>query len=159
MVGVISICAVVVGPERRGRPKTVQQGNREWVSIIGSINAMGWAISPFIIFQGKQPSPLGTRSKWRTERPTDIQTHRPRCCSFTGVLVSGIARFACSCGAKRSVSTTRSSTDSFLPSPTPSAAVKRGGRLSPMSSAAASTKTSGTTSSSACPHDTASAPS
>ena len=53
MLGVISTGAVVTGSKRRGRPKTVQQGNREWTSIIEGINAIGWAIPPFIIFQGK----------------------------------------------------------------------------------------------------------
>lgn len=53
MMGVISTGAVVTGSERRGRPKTVQQGDQEWASIIASINAMGWAIPPFVIFQGK----------------------------------------------------------------------------------------------------------
>jgi hypothetical protein len=53
MMGVISTGAVVTGSERRGRPKTVEQGNRELASIIASINAMGWAIPLFVIFQGK----------------------------------------------------------------------------------------------------------
>ena len=39
--------------ERRGRPKAVQPGNREWVTVIQGINAAGWAIPPFIIFAGK----------------------------------------------------------------------------------------------------------
>ena len=50
MMGVISTGAVVTGSERRGRPKTVQQGDQEWASIIASINAIGWAIPPFVIF-------------------------------------------------------------------------------------------------------------
>jgi hypothetical protein len=53
MAGVISIGDVVTGSERRGRPKKVQQGDREWTSIIQGINAKGWAIPPFIIFAGK----------------------------------------------------------------------------------------------------------
>lgn len=53
MMGVISTGAVVTAADRRGRPKTVQQGNREWVTAIQGINATGWAIPPFIIFQGK----------------------------------------------------------------------------------------------------------
>jgi hypothetical protein len=53
MMGMISTGAVVTAAERRGRPKTVQQGNREWVTAIQGINAMGWAIPPFIIFKGK----------------------------------------------------------------------------------------------------------
>jgi hypothetical protein len=53
MMGQISTRAVVTGSERRGRPKAVQQGNREWTTVIQGINATGWAIPPFIIFQGK----------------------------------------------------------------------------------------------------------
>jgi hypothetical protein len=53
MMGMISTGAVVTGSERRGRPKTVQQGNREWTTVILGINATGWSIPPFIIFQGK----------------------------------------------------------------------------------------------------------
>jgi hypothetical protein len=53
MMGMISTGAVVTGSDRRGRPKTIQQGNREWTTVIQGINAMGWAIPPFVIFQGK----------------------------------------------------------------------------------------------------------
>lgn len=52
-MGVISTGAVVTAADRRGRPKTVQQGNREWATAIQGINATEWAIPPFIIFQGK----------------------------------------------------------------------------------------------------------
>jgi hypothetical protein len=52
MMGMISTGAVVTSSERRGRPKSVQQGNREWTTVIQGINAMGWSIPPFIIFQG-----------------------------------------------------------------------------------------------------------
>ncbi|KAF1928545.1 DDE-domain-containing protein, partial [Didymella exigua CBS 183.55] len=38
---------------RRGRPKAIQPGNREWVTVIQGINAAGWAIPPFIIFAGQ----------------------------------------------------------------------------------------------------------
>jgi hypothetical protein len=53
MMGQISTGAVVTSSERRGRAKTVQQGDREWTTVIQGINAMGWPIPPFIIFQGK----------------------------------------------------------------------------------------------------------
>jgi hypothetical protein len=52
-MGMISTGAVVTGSDRRGRPKNVQQGNREWTTVIQGVNATGWAIPPFIIFQGK----------------------------------------------------------------------------------------------------------
>ena len=44
---------VVTGSERRGRPKAIQPGDREWVTAILGINAAGWAIPPFLIFAGK----------------------------------------------------------------------------------------------------------
>jgi hypothetical protein len=53
MMGQISTGAVVTASERRGRPKMVQQGNREWTTLIQGINATGWAIPPFIIFKGR----------------------------------------------------------------------------------------------------------
>jgi hypothetical protein len=53
MIGIISTGAVVTGSERQGQPKSVQQGNQEWTTVIQGVNAMGWAIPPFIIFQGK----------------------------------------------------------------------------------------------------------
>jgi hypothetical protein len=34
MMGMISTSAVVTGSERRGRLKSVQQGNREWTTVI-----------------------------------------------------------------------------------------------------------------------------
>jgi hypothetical protein len=53
MIGMISPGAVITGSERWGRPKSVQQGNQEWTTVIQGINATGWAIPPFIIFKGK----------------------------------------------------------------------------------------------------------
>jgi hypothetical protein len=53
MMGQISTGLVVTASERRGRPKAVQQGNREWTTVIQGINATGWAIPPFIIFKGR----------------------------------------------------------------------------------------------------------
>ena len=53
MMGQISHGTVVRGADRRGRPKMVQQGNREWVTVIQGVGAIGWAIPPFIIFAGK----------------------------------------------------------------------------------------------------------
>ncbi|KAJ8113250.1 hypothetical protein OPT61_g4571 [Boeremia exigua] len=53
IMGKIMSQLVVTGSERRGRPKAVQPGNREWVTVIQGINAAGWAIPPFIIFAGQ----------------------------------------------------------------------------------------------------------
>lgn len=53
MMGVISTGAVVTASERRGRPKTVQQGHREWATLVQGVGATGRVIPPFIIFAGK----------------------------------------------------------------------------------------------------------
>jgi hypothetical protein len=53
MMGKITTQLVVTGSERRGRPKSIQPGNREWVTLIQAINATGWTIPPFLIFAGK----------------------------------------------------------------------------------------------------------
>jgi hypothetical protein len=51
MMGQISPGAVVTASERRGRPKAIQPGDREWATAIVSINAKGWAIPAFLIFK------------------------------------------------------------------------------------------------------------
>jgi hypothetical protein len=53
LMGKISSQLVVTGSERRGRPKAIQPGNREWVTTIHGISAAGWAIPPFIVFAGQ----------------------------------------------------------------------------------------------------------
>ena len=50
-MGVIATAKVITGTDRAGRPRTVQPGNREWVTIIEAINALGVAIPPLIIFK------------------------------------------------------------------------------------------------------------
>ena len=52
-MGKISAQLVVTSSERRSRPKAIQPGNREWVTVIHGISAAGWAIPPFIIFAGQ----------------------------------------------------------------------------------------------------------
>ncbi|RKL09147.1 hypothetical protein BFJ70_g16698 [Fusarium oxysporum] len=53
MMGMIGSGVVVTGAERRGKPKSVQPGNREWVTVIQAINAEGRAIDPFIVVTGQ----------------------------------------------------------------------------------------------------------
>ena len=53
MMGKITTQLVVTASERRIRPKAVQSGNREWVTVIAAINAAGWTIPPFLIFAGQ----------------------------------------------------------------------------------------------------------
>jgi hypothetical protein len=52
-MGVISTSKVITTSDRKGRPRTRQPGNRTWVTAIEAVNAKGWAIPPFIIFDGK----------------------------------------------------------------------------------------------------------
>jgi hypothetical protein len=52
-MGVISTSKVVTCAGRKGRPKTVQPGNREWVTVVHGINAQGWAIPPLLILAAK----------------------------------------------------------------------------------------------------------
>jgi hypothetical protein len=52
-MGVISTSKVITTSDRKGRPRTRQPGNREWVTAIEAIGAKGSAIPPFIIFAAK----------------------------------------------------------------------------------------------------------
>ncbi|KAH7471139.1 hypothetical protein FOMA001_g13604 [Fusarium oxysporum f. sp. matthiolae] len=53
MMGIIMAGMVVTSSERQGRPKSVQPGNREWITVIEAINAEGQSIPPFIIGAGQ----------------------------------------------------------------------------------------------------------
>ncbi|OBS15414.1 hypothetical protein FPOA_17526 [Fusarium poae] len=53
MMGIIQSGMVVTGSEREGRPKSVQPGNREWITAIQAINAEGQLIPPFLIGTGQ----------------------------------------------------------------------------------------------------------
>jgi hypothetical protein len=53
IIGLITLAKVITASERRHRPKVIQLGNREWVTVIQAINTLGWAIPPFIIFAGQ----------------------------------------------------------------------------------------------------------
>ena len=52
-MGVISTAKVLTRSDRRGRPIVTQPGNREWVTVIESVNTGGWLLPAMIIFQGK----------------------------------------------------------------------------------------------------------
>jgi len=49
-MGVISTAKVITSSDRVGRPRILQPGNREWVSVIEAINTRRVAIPPLIIF-------------------------------------------------------------------------------------------------------------
>ena len=53
MMGIIDSAMVVTHTDKRGKPKTTQPGNREWITVIQGVNSQGWAIPPFIVFAGK----------------------------------------------------------------------------------------------------------
>ena len=53
MMGVISTAMVVTSSERAGRAKAKQPGNREWVTVIQAVNALGWSVPPFVVVKGK----------------------------------------------------------------------------------------------------------
>ncbi|KAF1926691.1 uncharacterized protein M421DRAFT_396581 [Didymella exigua CBS 183.55] len=52
-IGVALSLKVVTGLERRAWPELVQPGDREWVTVIQSICAAGYATLPFIIYKGR----------------------------------------------------------------------------------------------------------
>jgi hypothetical protein len=52
-MGVISSMKVVTGAERCARPNLIQPGAREWVTVIQSVCAAGYATPPFIIYKGR----------------------------------------------------------------------------------------------------------
>ena len=52
-MGLIATAKVVTRAETSGRPPLLQPGNREWVTVIESVNSAGWALPPCIIFKGK----------------------------------------------------------------------------------------------------------
>jgi hypothetical protein len=52
-MGVSATARVITGSERRGKPLKKQPGNREWVTVIETISAVGIRLDPLIIFSGK----------------------------------------------------------------------------------------------------------
>jgi hypothetical protein len=61
-MGVISTSKVVTRAERKGRPKTQQPGNREWVTVVHGINSQGWSIPAHVILKAAVH-----QSTWYTE--------------------------------------------------------------------------------------------
>lgn len=53
LMGMLSTAKVVTSSERVNRPRTIQPGNREWVTVIQGICATGWAIPSYIVVKGK----------------------------------------------------------------------------------------------------------
>ncbi|ENH73467.1 hypothetical protein FOC1_g10008958 [Fusarium oxysporum f. sp. cubense race 1] len=53
IIGMIKPGIVITSSERRGIPKKIQPGNREWITVIQAVNAEGQSITPFIIGSGQ----------------------------------------------------------------------------------------------------------
>lgn len=53
LMGILGTTTVVTSSDRTTKPKLIQPGNREWVTVIQGINSQGWAVPPFIVFKGK----------------------------------------------------------------------------------------------------------
>jgi hypothetical protein len=65
-MGVISTAKVVTSSDRAGRPRILQPGNREWVSVIETINTRGVTIPLLIIFEAKMH-----QASWYNSIPDD----------------------------------------------------------------------------------------
>jgi hypothetical protein len=64
MMGKITAQLVVPALERRGKPRAVQSGNREWVTLIAAINAGGWPVSlSSLVQRSKNTTRLGDHSQ------------------------------------------------------------------------------------------------
>lgn len=53
LMGMLSTAKVVTSSERSNRPRTIQPGNREWVTVIQGICTTGWAIPSYVVVKGK----------------------------------------------------------------------------------------------------------
>lgn len=67
LMGAIGSMRIVTGSERRTRPDLTQSGNPEWVTVIQSICAAGYAIPPFIIYKGR----VHISDRYKAEIPED----------------------------------------------------------------------------------------
>ena len=67
-MGMVATARVITQSKIQGRPSLVQPGNREWVTVVETINAYGWVLPPMIIFAGKTH-----RTNWfqNTQLPPD----------------------------------------------------------------------------------------
>lgn len=52
IMGKILSQMVITGSEAAGRKKTIQPGNREWVTVIQGVSAAGHPLPPFVVFAG-----------------------------------------------------------------------------------------------------------
>jgi hypothetical protein len=76
-IGVEGSVKVVTASEIRLNPIGRQPGDREWITLIAAVNAVGWLVPPFFIFKGKNHNQswcLGCRNTRRTRRTRRIHT-------------------------------------------------------------------------------------
>ena len=52
-MGIAATARVITQAGKMARPKLVQPGNREWVTVVETICSAGWVLPPMIIFKGK----------------------------------------------------------------------------------------------------------
>ena len=52
-MGMVATAKVITQADKRSRPSLVQPGNREWATVVETINAAGWVLPPMVIFAGK----------------------------------------------------------------------------------------------------------
>ena len=50
-MGLVSTARVVTRAEYYGRRSVLKPGNREWVTAVETVNALGWVLPPLIIFK------------------------------------------------------------------------------------------------------------
>ena len=62
-MGIGNRVKVVAALGRRTQPIGSQQGDREWVTFIAGVNAIGCAISPYVIFKAKRKNFLVSRAE------------------------------------------------------------------------------------------------
>jgi hypothetical protein len=65
-MGLCATTKVITSADRYGRTKLLQPGNREWVTVIESINASGWTLPPYIILKGQN-----IQEGWFDKLPND----------------------------------------------------------------------------------------
>jgi len=53
LMGILGTTTVVTSSDRTTKPKLIQPGNREWVTVIQAINSQNWTVPPFLVFKGK----------------------------------------------------------------------------------------------------------
>ena len=61
---------VITASERRTQSTGAQQGDHEWVTFIAAVNAMGWAVAPYLIFKAKDHDAscfLDLKPQWHIE--------------------------------------------------------------------------------------------